>query len=167
VDCCVTSPPYFGLRDYGHGDQIGLEGTPDAYVASLVQVFREVRRVLKDDGTVWLNLGSSYMSGGERTTGRNDGGRPQKGRGWAEYDITRTKIVSRGTDPIQSRQQRRVPACDTDDTALPDSTAAGSACSANVRNVRFRGDPGGLHSARLLLGVEREGPQMTEQTKAS
>jgi DNA modification methylase len=56
----VTSPPYFGLRDYGHGDQIGLEGTPEAYVASLVQVFREVRRVLKADGTVWLNLGDSY-----------------------------------------------------------------------------------------------------------
>jgi DNA modification methylase len=60
VDCCVTSPPYFGLRDYGHGDQIGLEGTPEAYVASLVQVFREVRRVLKDSGTCWLNLGDSY-----------------------------------------------------------------------------------------------------------
>jgi DNA modification methylase len=64
VDCCVTSPPYFGLRDYGHGDQIGLEGTPEAYVASLVQVFREVRRVLKDSGTVWANFGDSYNSGG-------------------------------------------------------------------------------------------------------
>jgi DNA modification methylase len=56
----VTSPPYFGLRDYGHDGQIGLEETPDAFVAKLVEVFREVRRVLRDDGTLWLNLGDSY-----------------------------------------------------------------------------------------------------------
>jgi len=62
VQCCVTSPPYFGLRDYGHEGQIGLEETPDAFVAQLVEVFREVRRVLRDDGTVWLNLGDSYAS---------------------------------------------------------------------------------------------------------
>jgi len=60
VNCVVTSPPYFGLRDYGHDGQIGLEASPDAYVAKLVEVFREVRRVLRDDGTVWLNLGDSY-----------------------------------------------------------------------------------------------------------
>jgi DNA modification methylase len=60
VQTCVTSPPYFGLRDYGHDGQIGLEETPDAYVAKLVDVFREVRRVLRDDGTLWLNLGDSY-----------------------------------------------------------------------------------------------------------
>ena len=63
VHCCVTSPPYFGLRDYGHAGQIGHEETPDAYVAKLVEVFREVRRVLRDDGTLWLNLGDSYSSG--------------------------------------------------------------------------------------------------------
>ncbi len=57
---CVTSPPYFGLRDYGHADQIGAEATPTLYVARLVDVFREVRRVLRDDGTLWLNLGDSY-----------------------------------------------------------------------------------------------------------
>jgi DNA modification methylase len=57
---CVTSPPYFGLRDYGNDGQIGLEQTPEAYVAELVSVFREVRRVLKTDGTLWLNLGDSY-----------------------------------------------------------------------------------------------------------
>lgn len=61
---CVTSPPYFGLRDYGHDGQIGLEPTPDEFVAALVEVFREVRRVLRDDATVWLNLGDSYASGG-------------------------------------------------------------------------------------------------------
>ena len=60
VHCCVTSPPYWGLRDYGHEGQIGLEETPDAYVARMVEVFREVRRVLRDDGTLWLNLGDSY-----------------------------------------------------------------------------------------------------------
>lgn len=62
VNCCVTSPPYFGLRDYGVDGQIGLEETPEAYVSKLVEVFREVRRVLRDDGTLWLNLGSSYAS---------------------------------------------------------------------------------------------------------
>ena len=60
VQTCVTSPPYFGLRDYGHAGQIGLEPTPAEYVAKMVEVFREVRRVLADDGTLWLNLGDSY-----------------------------------------------------------------------------------------------------------
>lgn len=59
VNCAVTSPPYFGLRDYGVEGQIGLEPTPDAFVAEMVAVFREVRRVLKDDGTLWLNLGDT------------------------------------------------------------------------------------------------------------
>ena len=62
VQMCVTSPPYFGLRDYGHTGQIGLEPTPDAYAAELVAVFREVRRVLRDDGVLWLNLGDSYAA---------------------------------------------------------------------------------------------------------
>lgn len=62
VHCCVTSPPYFGLRDYGVDGQIGLEQTPNAYVAELVAVFREVKRVLRDDGTLWLNLGDSYAA---------------------------------------------------------------------------------------------------------
>ena len=57
VNCCVTSPPYFGLRDYKVDGQIGLEQTPDAYVAELVAVFREVWRVLADDGTLWLISG--------------------------------------------------------------------------------------------------------------
>lgn len=61
MHCCVTSPPYFGLRDYGVDGQIGLEPTPDEFVQALVAVFREVRRVLRDDGTLWLNLGDSYM----------------------------------------------------------------------------------------------------------
>jgi len=64
VQTCVTSPPYWGLRDYGVDGQLGLEKTPDEYVAKMVAVFREVRRVLKDDGTLWLNLGDSYAGNG-------------------------------------------------------------------------------------------------------
>jgi len=60
VHCCVTSPPYWGLRDYGEDEQLGLEKTPEAYVENMVQVFGEVRKVLRDDGTLWLNLGDSY-----------------------------------------------------------------------------------------------------------
>lgn len=70
VDAVVTSPPYWGLRDYGVAGQIGLESTPDAYVAELVAIFREVRRVLRPDGTVWLNLGDSYSSGPAAAEGR-------------------------------------------------------------------------------------------------
>ena len=64
VQTCITSPPYWGLRDYGEDNQIGLEQTPDEYVAQMVAVFREVWRVLRDDGTVWLNIGDSYAGGG-------------------------------------------------------------------------------------------------------
>lgn len=60
VNCCVTSPPYFGLRNYGVEGQLGLEPTPEEFVTALVTVLREVRRVLRDDGTLWLNLGDSY-----------------------------------------------------------------------------------------------------------
>lgn len=75
VQTCVTSPPYFGLRDYGHAEQIGLEKTPDAFVAELVSVFREVKRVLRDDGTLWLNLGDSYarQAGNDRSKETDSG----------------------------------------------------------------------------------------------
>lgn len=63
VQTCITSPPYFGLRDYGVSGQIGLEPTPAEFVARLVDVFREVHRLLRDDGTLWLNLGDSYRKG--------------------------------------------------------------------------------------------------------
>ncbi len=98
VNTCVTSPPYFGLRDYGHAGQIGLEQTPDEFVAKLVEVFREVRRVLRDDGTLWLNLGDSYaaqrsgtampaetLAGGQ--SGQAVDGRGHRGRG--DADATR------------------------------------------------------------------------------
>lgn len=69
---CVTSPPYFGLRDYGHDGQIGLEQTPEQYIAAMVEVFRCVRDVLADDGTLWLNIGDSYASGGRKTRDSDD-----------------------------------------------------------------------------------------------
>ena len=72
INCCVTSPPYYGLRDYGVTGQVGLEETPDEYVTRLVEIFREVKRVLRDDGTLWLNLGDSYGStSGDTYTGFN------------------------------------------------------------------------------------------------
>jgi DNA modification methylase len=65
VNCCVTSPPYWGLRDYNVQGQLGLEKNPDEYVKKIVEIFREVRRVLKKDGTLWLNLGDSYAGSGK------------------------------------------------------------------------------------------------------
>lgn len=62
VQTCITSPPYFGLRDYGHDGQIGLEETVDEYVAAIVEVFKRVKELLSDDGTLWLNLGDSYYN---------------------------------------------------------------------------------------------------------
>lgn len=74
VQCCVTSPPYWGLRDYGTEGQLGLEKTPEEYVLKMVEVFSEVRRVLKSDGTCWLNLGDSYaQQRGGRSEGSHDG----------------------------------------------------------------------------------------------
>ena len=72
INCCVTSPPYWGLRDYGVKGQLGLESTPEEYVEKMVQVFQEVRRVLRDDGTLWLNLGDSYAThaGKSQTAGQ-------------------------------------------------------------------------------------------------
>lgn len=82
VQCCLTSPPYWGLRDYGIKGQLGLEKTPEEYVARMVDVFREVRRVLRDDGVMWLNIGDSYAatskgSGGTAKSGLMKDGRPE------------------------------------------------------------------------------------------
>lgn len=72
VHCCVTSPPYWGMRDYGYGGQIGAEETIEEYISNLVSCFREVRRVLRADGTFWLNIANTYTSGG---------------RGWRDKDV--------------------------------------------------------------------------------
>lgn len=96
VNTCVTSPPYFGLRDYGHAGQIGLEDTPDAFVARLVEVFREVRRVLRDDGTLWLNLGDSYST--DSKWGGSTGGKAAKalhGAGGGGRNKTRTGLADK------------------------------------------------------------------------
>jgi DNA modification methylase len=89
VQTCVTSPPYFGLRDYQVAGQIGLEASPDCYVAEMVAVFREMRRVLRDDATVWLNLGDSYAGSGKGRGGSFDAERP----GWS---LTPGKRMERG-----------------------------------------------------------------------
>ena len=92
VNTCITSPPYWGLRNYQEEEQLGLEDTPEEFVESLVKVFREVKRVLRDDGTVWLNLGDSYSSGGSTTTTN------QTLRGDKDYGVTRPK-PSKGIKP--------------------------------------------------------------------
>ena len=98
VDCCITSPPYFGLRDYGVEGQIGLEESPEAYVRKLVEVFREVRRVLKKEGTLWLNVGDSYASNwpcnrrnvigtGSLPNGKREARPPRMGDGLKDKDL--------------------------------------------------------------------------------
>tara|TARA_Y100001937_G_scaffold125367_1_gene192029 strand:- start:53 stop:958 length:906 start_codon:yes stop_codon:yes gene_type:complete len=81
VQCAVTSPPYWGLRDYGIDEQLGLEETPDEYVDNMVKVFREVKRVLRNDGTLWLNLGDSYSGNCSRASnnGRASFGKKREG----------------------------------------------------------------------------------------
>jgi DNA modification methylase len=81
VNTCITSPPYWGLRDYGETDQLGLEDTPEAFVDNLVKVFREVKRVLRDDGTVWLNLGDSYAGNNSRASNNGRAGFGNKREG--------------------------------------------------------------------------------------
>ena len=78
VNCCVTSPPYWGLRNYGHPDQIGQEPTPEEYVENLRLVFAEVRRVLRKDGTCWLNLGDSFFGSWGNYSGQNLGNGKQR-----------------------------------------------------------------------------------------
>ena len=99
VHCCVTSPPYFGLRDYGVAGQMGLETTPDAYVAELVAVFREVRRVLRDEGTLFLNLGDSYAGSGR-------GGNPDAGTKQGTNKGSQTVGVLHGLDQSNAAAER-------------------------------------------------------------
>jgi DNA modification methylase len=100
---CVTSPPYFGLRDYGVDGQIGLEQTPEEYIAAMVAVFREVRRVLADDGTLWLNIGDSYFSTTKGSGGSNPETSPKnaiKGRdNFQKFDPIRISAGGTGCKP--------------------------------------------------------------------
>jgi len=95
VNCCVTSPHYFGLRDYGVAEQIGLEQTPEEYVNRLVEIFREVRRVLKDDETLWLNLGDTYNAG---RNGGHPGGKKQWRPKQGKY-LNRSGVNAPGLKP--------------------------------------------------------------------
>lgn len=109
VNCIVTSPPYFGLRDYGMAGQIGLEETPQQFVAKLVELFREARRVLRDDGTFWLNLGDSYA-----------GNNSSSGEGETRY--TSTLNGGAGVKPHEKvHAQRRV----TTETGIPSKNLIG------------------------------------------
>lgn len=95
VKVCVTSPPYWGLRDYGVAGQLGLEKSPEEYVGKMVEIFREVRRVLKDDGTLWLNLGDSYANSGRGGIGNKStlqGGHQNQNESRAQK-VRRSKIV--------------------------------------------------------------------------
>ncbi len=101
VQTCITSPPYFGLRDYGVDGQIGLEETPQEYIERLVTVFREVRRVLRDDGTLWLNLGDSYAGSGgysagslaNRTGSKQSSNRGSVERGGKHFGLTGKNLL--------------------------------------------------------------------------
>ena len=93
VNCCVTSPPYWGLRNYGVDGQIGLEATPQLYVDRLLQVLREVRRVLRSDGTLWLNLGDCYATGAGAVGDCPGGG--EQGARW-RGDVDRIRDDKRG-----------------------------------------------------------------------
>ena len=71
VNCCITSPPYYGLRDYGVDGQIGNETTPEEYIYNLIKVFDEIKRILKKDGTLWLNIGDSYAGSNQGKSAEN------------------------------------------------------------------------------------------------
>jgi DNA modification methylase len=104
VHCCVTSPPYWGLRDYGHDGQIGLEATPEAYVARMVEVFREVRRVLREDGTLWLNLGDSYANNGVKDASSVGGFTGERIR-----NLDKRLATGVGNKGVMSSQPRKIP----------------------------------------------------------
>ena len=89
VDCCVTSPPYWGLRDYGVAGQIGLERTPEAYLARMVEVFEEVRRVLKPSGTCWVNMGDCYAGSGRGGNPTHESSTLQGSLGTQEQSMAR------------------------------------------------------------------------------
>jgi DNA modification methylase len=110
IHCCITSPPYYGLRDYGHGDQIGLEETPEQYVAKIVEVFREVKRVLRDDGTIWLNLGDSYWGGGWRGAALHENsGDIQKGSKGTHCGESLKKIGTGNSDTYKTKDLIGIP----------------------------------------------------------
>lgn len=109
VQCCVTSPPYYNLRDYGNAAQIGLERTPDAYAAEIVAVFAEVRRVLTDDGVCWINIGDSY-SGSANSGGANGARSNGAGNGKAGECVRMTGLRSKAGPGIKPKDLLMIPA---------------------------------------------------------
>ena len=115
VNCCVTSPPYYGLRDYGLDAQIGREDTPEQYIGRLVEVFRELRRVLKDDGTFWLNIADTYCGSGMKAGCKQKDliGIPWlvalalRGDGW----YLRSSIIWHKTNPMPESTRDRPTRC--------------------------------------------------------
>lgn len=140
INTCVTSPPYFGLRDYNVEGQIGLEATPDAYVARLVEVFREVRRVLRDDGTLWLNLGDSYARAPAKG-GSGPGGKNEQRWGCGSAQQSRVK------NPASKQATNR----HADLDSLPRSATEGSSDGAVGRADRPGSRAG--WQAKQLLGI--------------
>lgn len=96
---CVTSPPYYGLRDYGHEGQIGLEETPEQYISAMVEVFRCVWDVLEDDGTLWLNIGDSYAGNNSRASNN----------GRAGFGNAREKVVNRTGEGLKTKDLIGIP----------------------------------------------------------
>ena len=96
---CVTSPPYFGLRDYGHDGQIGLEETPEEYIKAMVEVFRCVWDVLEDDGTLWINIGDSYAGNNSRASNN----------GRAGFGNAREKVVNRTGEGLKTKDLIGIP----------------------------------------------------------
>jgi len=99
IQTCITSPPYWGLRDYGTDEQLGLEETPEQYVENMVLLFREVRRILKDDGTLWLNLGDSYAGNSSRASNN----------GRAGFGNQRETVTNRTGDGLKSKDLVGIP----------------------------------------------------------
>jgi DNA modification methylase len=95
IHCCVTSPPYWGLRDYGVSGQIGLEKTPEEYIRVMVDVFREVKRILRDDGTLWLNMGDSYCSSANGNKNCDSSTLTTRADGTRKRDVQETGRIAR------------------------------------------------------------------------
>ncbi len=97
IDTCITSPPYYNLRDYGRKGQIGLEATPDEYISNLVSIFREVRRVLRHDGTLWVNIADSYAGSGKGGSAYPENAKKYKqgsNRGSVERHLPKTPVYN-------------------------------------------------------------------------
>lgn len=101
INCCVTSPPYWGLRDYGVKGQLGLEKTPEEYVSKVVDIFKEVKRVLRDDGTLWVNLGDSYS--------RIGGAPPEQTIRGGKHVVDVFKGVSKGVEGLKPKDLVGIP----------------------------------------------------------